>query len=199
MIHFRGRDYLSVLAYRLLARSRFAHFGRRVRIVFPVRILGARFVTLEDAVTLQYGAFINAISLGGYPPVVRFGRGTMVGNFSHIICTRRIEIGEGVLIADRVFITDTEHDYRDVTRPVIDQPLRHIADVMIGAGSWIGENVCLLGCRIGRQSVIGANSVVTADIPDYCVAAGAPAVPVRRYCHTTKLWRRTTPDGVFAE
>jgi acetyltransferase-like isoleucine patch superfamily enzyme len=47
--------------------------------------------------------------------------------------------------------------------------------------------------------VIGANSVVTRDIPDYCVALGAPAVPVRRYCADSSRWRPTHADGAFAD
>ena len=199
MNHFRVRDYLSVLTYRVLAKPLFEGFGRGVRIVLPVRIVGSRFIRLEDSVTLQYGAYVAVIPSVGSTAELRFGRGTMVGNFAHIICTRRVDIGERVLIADRVFISDTEHDYQDPTRPVMDQTLRYIADVIIGAGSWIGENVCILGCTIGRNCVIGANSVVTTNIPDYCVAAGAPAVLVRRYCKETGRWRRTTDDGAFAE
>lgn len=199
MIHFRLRDYLSVLAYRVLARPFFGRFGRGVRVVYPLRIVGARHVHLEDGVTLQYGAYLAVLPSAGAPPVLRFGRGTLVGNLSHIICTRRIDIGEKVLIADRVYISDNLHDYRDITCAVMDQPLRQTADVSIGSGSWIGENVCIIGCRIGAHCTIGANSVVTRDIPDHCVAAGAPAVPIRRYCPETASWRRTANDGSFIE
>jgi serine acetyltransferase len=199
MSYFRLRDYLSVLLYRALVRPFFGHFGRGVRVVFPLRIVGARHVQLEDGVTLQYGAYLAVLPSGGVPPVLRFGRGTRVGNFSHIICTQRIDIGEQVLIADRVYISDNLHDYRDIGRAVMEQPLRQTAPVSIGSGSWIGENVCIVGCRIGAHCTIGANSVVTRDIPDHCVAVGSPAVPVRRYCHATARWRRTSPDGTFVE
>ena len=199
MMHFRLRDYLSVLAYRVLGRRLFETFSRGVRIVLPVRIVGSRYIRLEDSVTLQYGAYVAVLPAVGATASLRFGSGTMVGSFAHIVCTRAVNIGERVLIADRVFISDTEHDYRDPTRPVMDQPLRYIADVSIGPGSWIGENVCILGCKIGRNCVIGANSVVTKDVPDFCVAAGAPAALIRRYCEQTGRWRRTSPDGVFVE
>lgn len=200
MIHFRLRDYVSVLAYRVFARPFFGRFGRGVRVVFPLRIVGAKHVELEDNATLQYGAYIAVLpSPESRAPVLRVGAGTLVGNFSHIICTRRIDIAEKVLIADRVYISDNLHDYRDITRPVMDQPLRQTADVHIGAGSWIGENVCIVGARIGAHCTIGANSVVTRDIPDHTVAAGAPAVPVRRYCHETARWRRTDALGAFVE
>jgi len=54
--------------------------------------------------------------------------------------------------------------------------------VRIGAGSWIGHGAVVLpGATIGRHVAIGANSVVTGDIPDFCVAVGSPARIIRRY------------------
>ena len=54
--------------------------------------------------------------------------------------------------------------------------------VVIGDGSWLGYGTVVLpGARIGRHVTVGANSVVTGDLPDYCVAAGAPATVIRRY------------------
>jgi acetyltransferase-like isoleucine patch superfamily enzyme len=198
MIHFRLRDYCSVLVYRLLGGA-FAQFGRRVRVVWPLRIIGSRFVRLEDDVTVQVGAYIEALQLGETVPRLTIRRGTRIGNHLHLICTRHIEIGAQVLIADRVYIADNRHEYADVNLPIMQQPLRQLADVEIGDGTWICENVCILGCRIGRNCVIGANSVVTRDIPDYCVALGAPAVPVRRYCAQSRRWRPTHADGAFAD
>lgn len=198
MMHFRLRDFCSVLLYRLLG-VRFARFGRRVRIVWPLRIVGSRYLHLEDDVTVQYGAYIAVLKLGATAPKLSIGRGTQVGNYAHLICTGSIAIGEQVLLADRVYIADNRHEYADVTRPIMQQPLRQLPPVEVGAGSWIGENVCILGCRVGRHCVIGANSVVTRDIPDHCVALGAPAVPVRRFCAATGRWRATRPDGEFLD
>jgi acetyltransferase-like isoleucine patch superfamily enzyme len=196
MIYFRIRDYLSVLTYRLL-RFRFAAFGSGTRIVRPLRIVGSRHVSLGDSLTIQYGAYIAAITDLRPDPRLRVGSGTMIGNHSHIICTRSISIAENVLIADRVYISDSVHQYADVTRPVMHQPLKQLDDVVIGEGAWIGENVCIIGARVGRNSVVGANSVVTRDIPDFCVALGAPAVPVKRYCSERGAWFATDDTGSF--
>ena len=62
--------------------------------------------------------------------------------------------------------------------------------VRIGSGSWIGENACILGVIIGKQCVIGANSVVTKDIPDYSVAVGIPAKVIKKYNFETQQWER---------
>lgn len=194
MIYFRLRDFFSVLLYRLLAPL-FAKFGRGVRVVYPLRIWGARHIALEDNVTIEYGSYIAVLPQQGQPVRLQIGKGSQIGNHVHIICTRRIMIGTNVLIADRVYLSDNLHEYQDVTRPVLHQGLKQIGDVEIGDGAWIGENVCIVGARIGKGSVVGANAVVTRDIPDYCVAVGAPAVVIRRYDPARGAWLRTGPEG----
>ena len=198
MLHFRIRDLLSVLLYRLLAPF-FGRFGKGVRIVWPLRIFGAKYCEFGEGAVLQYGAYLAVLKEHEDPPLLRIGARAMIGNHSHIVVTKRVEFGEGVLTADRLFVSDNGHEFADPTVPIRDQGLRQLAEVHIGDGSWIGENVCISGASIGRNCVIASNSVVTRDIPDLCVAAGAPARIVKRYCQTRKVWRRTDADGVVIE
>jgi len=70
--------------------------------------------------------------------------------------------------------------------------------VEIGDGSFIGYgSVILPNVKIGTYVVIGANSVVVTDIPDYSVAAGAPAMVVKRYDREKQIWVRTRPQPVL--
>lgn len=64
--------------------------------------------------------------------------------------------------------------------------------MVIGEGSWIGENVCVIGASVGRHCVIGANAVVTKDIPDYSVAVGAPARVIKKYNFNRGAWVSAT-------
>ena len=66
--------------------------------------------------------------------------------------------------------------------------MKQLNEVLIGEGSWIGENVCIIGAFVGKNSIVGANSVVTNNIPDYCVAVGAPARVIKRYDHKDNQW-----------
>lgn len=198
MLHFRIRDYLSILFYRLIGFL-FGSMGRRVRIVRPLRIFGAGYCHFADQAVVQYGAYIAVLKEHAEPPVLRIGARTMIGNHAHIVVTKRVEFGAGVLTADRLFVADNRHTFEDPETPVRDQGLTQLAEVYIGDGSWIGENVCITGASIGRNCVIAANSVVTRDIPDRCVAAGAPARIVKRYCESRRGWYRTTPEGEFSE
>lgn len=60
----------------------------------------------------------------------------------------------------------------------------------IGEGSWLGENVCVIGASVGKHCTIGANAVVTKDIPDYSVAVGIPAKVIKQYNFKTQRWER---------
>jgi len=92
-----------------------------------------------------------------------------------------------------VYITDQNHGYEDVDVP-IGRQVAPERPVRIGSGSWLGHGTVVLpGATIGRHVVIGANSVVTGELPDYCVAAGAPAVVIRRH-HDDEGWVRTPAD-----
>ncbi len=125
------------------------------------------------------------------------GDGTYIGRFCHIYATSKIEVGKKVLMADKVYISDNLHSYEHIEIPVIDQPIKQINPVIIGDGAWLGENVCVIGASVGMNSVVGANSIVTKDIPDYCVALGSPATITKRYNFDTKQWQKTDKEGQF--
>lgn len=95
---------------------------------------------------------------------------------------------KNVLTADKVYITDNLHGYRDVNLAILHQPVIQRNFVEIGEGSWLGENVCIIGACVGKHCVIGANSVVTKDIPDYSVAVGSPARVIKQYCFEKQQW-----------
>jgi acetyltransferase-like isoleucine patch superfamily enzyme len=114
-------------------------------------------------------------------PVVRIGDRCLIGRGSGIVGHLSIEIGDDVWTGHHVYITDQNHGYEDITLPISRQaqPER---PVVVGAGSWLGHGTVVLpGATIGRHVVVAAASVVTGDLPDFCVAAGAPARPLRRY------------------
>jgi len=116
-----------------------------------------------------------------HSPVIRIGDRCLIGRGSGIVAHFCIEIGDDVWTGHHVYITDQNHGYEDLSLPISRQSQPERA-VRIGNRSWIGHgSVVLPGVTIGHHVVIGANSVVTRDIPDYCVAVGAPARVVRRY------------------
>lgn len=108
-----------------------------------------------------------------------------------ITCAGKIVIGNNVLIAPEVFITDHNHGMDPTDeRGYSPQPL-NVANVIIEEGVWIGHRSTILpGVVIGKHSIIGANSVVTNDIPEYCIAVGVPAKVIKRWNEAEKRWER---------
>ena len=169
----------------------FAKFGRGSMIISPLQIDGIRNITIGDNVQISYKTWLAAVPLNkDIKARLVIGSGCVIGHFNHIYATNEIIIEENVLIADKVYISDNLHEYENVHIPIIKQGIKQLNKVIIGTGSWIGENVCIMGCSIGKNCVIGANSVVTKDIPDYCVVVGAPAKIIKRYCLKTNTWEK---------
>lgn len=90
-------------------------------------------------------------------------------------CFLDVEIGDSSLIADRVYISDFDHDFADLVTPIKDQGILK-SRVRIGRDVWLGTQVTVVrGVTIGEGAVVGANAVVTRDLPAYSVSVGVPA------------------------
>ena len=173
-----------------LNKMRFASFGHSSSLRSPLRIDGSKAIYIGNNVTIQYKTWLGALPLtaaSGKAELI-IEDGTSIGNFNHIFATKKIVIHKDVLTADKVYISDNLHGYENINLPIIKQAIVQKGEVEIGEGCWLGENVCVLGAHIGKHCVIGANSVVTKDIPDYSVAVGAPARIIKRYDFIKKSW-----------
>ena len=117
-----------------------------------------------------------------YSPSVEIEDECYIGERFKVLANDSVIIKKGSLIAGNVFITTENHSIErvDEGEKYGNQPLTH-EPIEIGEYSWIGENVIILpGVKIGKWSVIGAGSVVTKSIPDYTIAVGNPAKPIKR-------------------
>jgi acetyltransferase-like isoleucine patch superfamily enzyme len=193
LIRFSFRFLWWILNY-----LRFKKLGFRSYIDHALKINGSKNIIVGSKVYVGYNSWLAALPLTGEKEcTLEIGDGTSIGNFNHIYATKRITIGKNVLTADKVYIADNLHGYKDINLPIMKQPIKQINIVEIGDGTWLGENVCIIGVKIGKNCVIGANSVVTKDIPDYSVAVGSPAKIIKRYNFKTKLWDLTNSEGLF--
>ena len=135
---------------------------------------------------------LEGAPLHGRDARITIGDRVVVNAFSHFGAMSSITLGNDVGIASGVCIEDHHYSYDDASaeKPLKKQPFR-VADVVIEDGAMIGEHVTILaGVRIGANSWIGANSVVTTDIPPYSIAAGVPARVIRRRDDATGAWER---------
>ena len=173
------------------ARGRqFKQFGDGSLIAFPwVTVYNERYIEIgRDTMIGPYCA-LSAGMLPGQEcltsPVVKIGDRCLIGRGSGVVGHLAISIGNDVWTGHHVYITDQNHGYTDVTRPISRQTQPE-QPVIIGDGSWLGTGTVVLpGATIGRHVAVGANSVVTGALPDFCVAVGAPARVIRRYSETS--------------
>lgn len=179
------------LFFNIFYSHRFKHFGKRVSIHSPLHIYGEKNISIGDNVLVQYKSWLAAVPhTGDNQCELQIGNGCVIGHFNEIYATKSIVIEDNVLTADRVYISDNLHGYDNPDIPILSQPIRQIGSVRIGEGSWIGVGATILGAKIGKHCVIGANSVVTKDIPDFCVAVGSPAKVIKRYNNLTHIWEK---------
>lgn len=182
--------------FNFFNKGKFKKFGKKISIFRPLKIDGKENISIGTKVIVQYKTWLAAVPLTEASSCdLIIGDGSCIGNFNHIYATNSIVIGKNVLTADRVYISDNLHSYEDITVPIINQPIKQINSVIIGDGSWLGENVSVIGAKIGKNCVVGASSVVTKDIPDYSVAVGIPARIIKRYCQERQGWYKTDDIG----
>ena len=193
---------IDLILYRLTKgiyyKLRFAQFGKHAILRKPTTIDNPERIFIGNQVVISYYGWLAANPLTGNDNCkLIIGDGAYVGRFCHIYATSRIEIQNKVLIADKVYISDNLHGYQDINIAIIDQAIVQANEVVIGEGAWLGENVCVIGASVGKHSIIGANSVVNKDIPDYCIAVGSPAKIIKRYNFEKNVWQKTTEKGEF--
>ena len=112
---------------------------------------------------------------------IRIGEGSFLNIGVMVAAVALVEIGAHCMLANHCFVSDGDHRYDDPDRPVPWQGFTTKGPTRIGDNVWCGANVVVTsGVEIGERCVIGANSVVTRDIPAFSVAAGAPARVIRR-------------------
>ena len=166
--------------------ARFAHFGAGSMIAFPPTV-----VFSEGRISIGDGTSIGpyASLAAGMPdqadargePIIRIGDRCTLGKGIGIVGHERIDIGDDIWTGHYCYVSDQNHGYEDLSRPIGTQ-MWHNDPVSIGSESWLGHGAIVLpGAHVGRHTVIAAGAVVTkGEYPDNCVLAGVPAQIVRK-------------------
>ena len=131
---------------------------------------------------LRFGRFVwigDGTKIRCHEGAVEIGDKTVFGQECTISAYQRVRIGEQCVIADRAMFIDFDHGVVDVETPIRRQGI-YKRDVEVGSNVWIGYGACILrGVRVGDNSVIGTNAVVTKDVPANAVVGGVPARVLR--------------------
>ncbi len=180
-----GSDLASI-APGSSAAARFGAFGERSIIAFPHgAIYGERYIHIgADTLIAPQTSLAVGMVVGqtmATDPVIRIGDGCVIGRGTAIVGHFGIDIGDHVYTGMNVYITDQNHTYLELDRPIGVQDPKD-EPVKIGSGTWIGTGAVILpGAVIGRNVVVAANAVVRGEVPDHCVVGGVPARIIRRH------------------
>ncbi len=169
----------------LMVRGAFESFGSHSVLAHPVRLGGVSRIRIGSGVYIGAGSWLQVLDNPAGAPdqpdvVIDIADDVRMSGMCVISGAVQIRIEKGALLARNVYVADHGHAFDDDDKPIREQGIDSISPVRIGAGAWLGQNVVLLpGADVGRQSIVGANSVVRGVIPDRSIAVGAPARVVR--------------------
>lgn len=188
---------LETIWYRLKAvfyyRHVFGSFGKGSVIYKPTMISNPRFMHIGERVSIRRGARLEAVPIDpANPPELRIGNNVNIEQDAHIVFAGQIVIADDVSITARCSLLGATHPFFDIHSPVKigDRLSGSTCRIEIGEGSFLGIGaVVMMNVKIGRHVVIGSNSVVTKNIPDYSVADGKPARVCMKYDAASDSWR----------
>ncbi|MGI2140643.1 acyltransferase [Shewanella baltica] len=190
---FYRRIYL--LLWGALFKREFNCFGKKSSIYKPRSIQGLKYIDIGSFTSLMPDAWLLALKIDENIPKLIISDRCYIGHSAHIVAVKKVVIEDSVLIADKVYISDNLHSFDAIDIPIIEQKVKFHREVLIKEGAWIGENVCIIGATVGRNSVVAANSVVTKDVPDFCVVAGIPAKVIKCFCHESQSWKKVSHES----
>lgn len=176
------------LLYFIFNFFKYKSLNIRAVVYFSTRMQGKKYISIGRNSVVQRGGWLLAAKIDSHEPLLIIGDNCAIGDYSHIASVRKVIFENNVLLANNVYISDNLHDYENINIPIKDQPVKFKKEVVLKSGCWIGENVSIIGASIGKNSIVGANSVVTSDVEDYCIVVGSPARVIKKYDLETKRW-----------
>lgn len=189
MFNLLGIIYVKIKTnfwYRLF----FKKIGNRVLIFKPSMISNPQNIEIGNLTSIRKGSRLEVILHINKSASLIIGNNVNVEQNVHIVCGNLIKIGDNVSITANCALVDISHPYNDIYGKIkVGARLDCSKSLIIGDGSFVGiGSIILPGAHIGKNCIIGANSVVTKPIPDYCIAAGNPAQVIKKYNFEKEEW-----------
>ena len=170
------------VVYSRWIANEFASCGQNTAFGGKNHLVGAKYASIGNACSIGKGGVLEIYDSYGsqrFHPEFSMGNNSNIGEYGHVSCINKIQIGDNVRMGRKVFISDNVHgasDFELLDMAPNVRPLFSKGPVIIEDCVLIGEMVCIMpGVTIGKGTIIGANAVVTHDIPPYCVVGGNPA------------------------
>lgn len=182
------------LIFSLIYTKLFFRKAKLIRLPFDIR--NRRHIEIGEGFTAGFNCRIETYAKED-KKVLHIGKNVQINDFVHITAMENVTIGDNVLMASKIYISDCSHgsyggdnnqslpDSIPVERPLFSKP------VIIKNNVWLGEFVSVLpGVTIGKGTIVGANSVVSKNLPDYVIAVGSPAKPIKQFNLESQRWEK---------
>lgn len=170
----------------LLYAPFFGKFGLPSYLGRPLFLMGIRKVFIDKKVRIFPHLRMEVHRSGS----IHIQEDVVISQNVHITSAGNLIIGKSSLILANVFITNIDHDYEEIGKHIVKQEYM-IKDTIIGENCYIGMGAAIMaGTKLGKQCIVGANSVVKGEFPDYCVIVGAPARIVKKYDFEKGKWEK---------
>ncbi len=172
------RRWTNIAAHARLSAALGTSVDRSVNILGEAQVHGTGRITLGRDLMLYPGLYLETQAEGA----ITIGDGCVLSTGVHIVSMSRVEIGQGAMIGEYTSIRDANH------RRQSGRPMRYAGHdarpIVIGKEVWIGRGATVLGgVTIGDYATVGANAVVTRDVPGGATVVGVPARPLERASH----------------
>ena len=180
--------YIREVIYNRIISKKLGSVGEGCVIVRPCLLQGGALkeIHIGNNTRIQSHSVLECWDKFGnqvFEPAITIGSNCKIGEYSHITACNRITIGDGALVGRFTLITDNSHGSLSLENsniPPIKRELVSKGEIVIGNNVWLGDKVTICGgVHIGDNVIIGANSVVTKDIPSNSMAAGVPAKVIK--------------------
>lgn len=192
--------------YGLLGSIKMSVFFLKTKIFYPRARLIRFPIDIRNKKNIDYGFNLTTgigCRLECFPKsptndkLLKFGNNVQINDYVHISASELVEIGDNVLMASKIYISDCSHgsysgniDDSSPNSLPASRPLT-VKPVKIEDNVWLGEFVSVLpGVTIGKGTIVGANSVVSKSLPANVIAVGSPAIAIKSYNFDKKIWEK---------
>jgi acetyltransferase-like isoleucine patch superfamily enzyme len=184
--------YLKVLVAHILFRPRGMNMGANSTVRLPRYILNPRQIRIGRNTHILRHCRLEACSSHSAGPLdgrINIGDDVYVGAHCMFTAMLQIDIADGCVFSDFVYVSDVAHGLKPDAGPIMKQPLESKGRVNIGRNCFIGLGSSILpGVTLGAHCIVGTRSVVTRSFPAYSLLVGNPARCVKTYDHASATW-----------
>jgi acetyltransferase-like isoleucine patch superfamily enzyme len=193
-LNYLSRALTKIYTAWLITAYPFACRGRNLSVHYPCRVSRktANAISLGNSIQIGKDVWLNIEASESQEPKIIIDDHTTVSARTVISSRNCIHIGRNVIMAGSVLLQDHNHAYEDITLPIAKQGVTPGGRIRIEEGCWVGQGAAII-CNegelvIGRNSVVGANSLVTKSVPPYSVVVGNPGRVARQFDPAKEVW-----------